>query len=133
MPALSRPSISHDNPYSESLFKTLKYRPSYPQHAFDDLFAARQSVPTFVTWYNEAHRHRAIRLVTPAQPHAGLDRSLLAHRVDIYTDAQAKHPERWRGTTQNWQPIHLVHLNPEKPIPKVHRQKKTICELKIAA
>ena len=52
MPSLSRPSVSNDNPYSESLFKTLKYRPDYPARAFETVLAARQWVGTFVNWYN---------------------------------------------------------------------------------
>ena len=67
MPSFSRPSVSNDNPFSESLFKTLKYRPVYPRRAFDSLLAARQWVGRFVHWYKHGHRHSAIRFVTPAQ------------------------------------------------------------------
>jgi putative transposase len=73
VPSFSRPAVSNDNPYSESLFKTLKYRPEYPLQAFADLAAARQWVTGLVSWYNHEHRHSAIRFVTPAQCHAGLD------------------------------------------------------------
>lgn len=59
-PSFSRPAVSNDNPYSESLFKTLKYRPAYPRQAFESLLAARQWVGTFVQWYNDEHRHSAI-------------------------------------------------------------------------
>ena len=69
MPSFSRPSVSNDNPYSESLFKTMKYHPQYPQRPFESLLAARQWVATFVHWYNEEHRHSAIRYVTPSQRH----------------------------------------------------------------
>jgi hypothetical protein len=65
MPSLSRPSVSNDNPYSESLFKTLKYRPAYPLAAFDTLFPARGWVAEPVRWYNHEHRHSSIRFVTP--------------------------------------------------------------------
>ena len=62
--SFSRPAVSNDNPYSESLFKTMKYRPAYPRQAFESLLAARQWVGVFVQWYNEEHRHSAINFVT---------------------------------------------------------------------
>ena len=113
-PSLSRPSVSNDNPYSESLFKTLKYRPDYPARAFDTVLAARQWVGTFVNWYNLEHRHSAIRFVTPHERHAGQDGALLAKRADIYEAAKAANPQRWSGATRNWQPVREVHLNPDK-------------------
>ena len=66
-PSFSRPAVSNDNPYSESLFKTMKYRPAYPGQAFENLLAARQWVGMFVQWYNHEHRHSAIRFVTPTK------------------------------------------------------------------
>jgi len=114
MPSFSRPSVSNDNPYSESLFKTLKYRPAYPRTAFDSLLAARQWVGSFVHWYNHEHRHSAIRFITPAQRHAGLDAALLRKRAEVYQAARAAHPERWRGDIRNWEPISIVHLNPNQ-------------------
>ncbi len=113
MASLSRPSVSNDNPYSESLFKTLKYRPAYPLAPFDDLAAARSWVTTLVHWYNHEHRHSAIRFVTPAQRHAGLDVALLAKRSDLYEAARAKNPLRWKRQTRNWRRVTVVHLNPE--------------------
>jgi transposase InsO family protein len=114
MPSFSRPSVSNDNPYSESLFKTLKYRPGYPSQAFADLAAARKWVASFVNWYNNDHRHSAIRFVTPAQRHAGHDQPLLRRRKVVYEAARARHPQRWSGTTRNWLPVRVVHLNPAK-------------------
>jgi transposase InsO family protein len=114
MPSFSRPAVSNDNPYSESLFKTLKYRPTYPQRAFADLLAARQWVGTFVHWYNEEHRHRAIGFVTPAERHAGADIALLRNRAEVYEPAKAKHPERWSRATRNWPHVQIVHLNPDQ-------------------
>ena len=64
---IAHPSVSNDNPYSESLFKTLKYWPNYPVHPFVDIAAARTWVNTLVQWYNHEHRHSAIRFVTPGQ------------------------------------------------------------------
>ena len=112
MASFSRPAVSNDNPYSESLFKTLKYRPDYPSRAFENLLAALHWVGTFVRWYNHEHCHSAIRFVTPHERHAGQDTVLLAKRVDVYEAAKAKHPQRWSGSTRNWEPVRVVHLNP---------------------
>jgi putative transposase len=114
MPSLSRPGVSNDNPYSESLFKTLKYRPAYPLEAFDTLFAARTWVAGLVRWYNHEHRHSAIRFVTPAQRHANLDQDILDRRTMLYEAARERHPLRWKGTTRDWHRIHVVHLNPDR-------------------
>ena len=115
MPSLSRPSVSNDNPYSESLFKTLKYRPKYPLKPFAQVTDARDWVTSLVEWYNNEHRHSAIRFVTPAQSHEGLDENLLVKRKAIYETARDRNPQRWSGTTRNWQRIQAVHLNPDKP------------------
>lgn len=113
-PSFSRPAVSNDNPYSESLFKTLKYRPEYPAQLFSGVADARQWVAGFVDWYNHEHRHSAIQFVTPAQRHAGRDVQILAHRKTVYEAAKAKHPERWSQETRNWKPVTVVHLNPDK-------------------
>jgi putative transposase len=133
MPSFSRPSVSNDNPYSESLFKTLKYRTDYPRRVFESLMAARQCVSTFVHWHNEEHRHSAIQFVSPSQRHAGLDGELLRKRSEVYEAAKAKHPERWSGATRNWAPITIVHLNPEKRVTKVIYKTEGKPELKKAA
>jgi putative transposase len=114
MPSLSRPSVSNDNPYSESLFKTLKYRPKYPLKPFAKVTDARNWVMDLVEWYNNEHRHSAIRFVTPTQRHEGLDENLLVKRKAVYEAARTRHPQRWSGTTRNWQRIQAVHLNPDK-------------------
>jgi len=114
IPSFSRPSVSNDNPYSESLFRTLKYTPEYPGRPFLDLLAARTWVQGFVAWYNHQHLHSAINFVTPEQRHKGLDVAILAHRKQVYEQAKAKHPERWSGDTRNWEPVEEVYLNPEK-------------------
>ena len=133
MPSFSRPAVSNDNPFSESLFKTMKYRPAYPRHPFENLLAARQWVGAFVHWYNHEHRHSAIGFVTPAQRHAGLDAALQKKRAEVYEAAKATHPERWSGATRNWQPVTMVHLNPEKPEIKKAQRKEPFTELKKAA
>jgi putative transposase len=109
----SRPSVSNDNPYSESLFKTLKYRPQFPLKPFADLLQARRWVAEWVDWYNNEHRHSAIRFVTPAQRHAQVDKMMLQARAEVYARAQQKNPLRWSGQTRNWSFIDNVHLNPD--------------------
>jgi putative transposase len=130
VPSFSRPAVSNDNPYSESLFKTLKYRPEYPNRAFETLLAARQWVGTFVHWYNHTHRHSAIKFVTPNERHAGQDGALLNKRVNVYEAAKAKHPQRWSGSTRNWQPVQVVHLNPDQQKSSTSRPKENQTELK---
>lgn len=116
MPSFSRPAVSNDNPYSESLFKTLKYRPDYPGKAFMDLAHARNWVTRFVRWYNNEHRHSTINFVTPAQRHAGLHHVLLAARAAVYDAARRTNPLRWTGSPRNWAPVKEVHLNPDHAI-----------------
>lgn len=112
--SLSRPGVSNDNPYSESLFRTCKYRPTYPERPFDNIQLARDWVADFVRWYNYEHRHSAIRFVTPAQRHYGQDRELLLKRDSLYRQMKAKHPQRWSGKTRNWSCIERVSLNPDR-------------------
>jgi len=75
---------------------------------------ARHWITGLVEWYNHEHRHSAISFVTPAQRHEGLDEQLLNNRKAVYEAAYAKNPERWTGSTRNWQRIEKVHLNPDK-------------------
>jgi putative transposase len=114
MPSYSRPSVSNDNPYSESLFRILRYRPEYPENGFADLQGARTWVTGFVDWYNTQHLHSAIKLVNPQQRYFGDDTEILANRKSVYLQAKAKNPIRWSGGIRNWDPITEVHLNPEK-------------------
>jgi putative transposase len=133
MPSFSRPAVSNDNPFSESLFRTMKYRPTYPTRPFENLLAARQWVGTFVQWYNHEHRHSAIGFVTPDQRHTGKDNALLNQRVQVYEAAKARHPGRWSGATRNWQPIRIVHLNPDQLHTDKKRQEDNPPTLKQAA
>jgi putative transposase len=114
VPSFSRPSVSDDNPYSESLFRTLKYRPEYPRGAFNSIEAARRWVEDFVAWYNTEHLHSAISFVTPEDRHTGKDRTALAKRKRVYEKARRRNPERWSGKTRNWERIEVVKLNPGK-------------------
>ena len=112
----SRPRVSNDNPYSESLFKTLKYCPQWPSKGFSKLSEARSWVDNFVGWYNTDHQHSGIRYVTPHERHDGRDSVILEKRSRVYESAQKQHPERWSGSIRNWELITTVELNPENKI-----------------
>jgi putative transposase len=125
MPSFSRPSVSNDNAFSEAMFKTLKYHPSYPDKSFENLEQARAWVAEFVHWYNEQHRHSAIKFVTPGQRHRGEDIDILAHRQALYEAARRARPERWSGSTRDWAPADTVTLNPNRStLNKESRQPK---------
>lgn len=113
-PSYSRPRVSDDNAYVESLFRTAKYRPEFPDKGFADLDEARAWAAQFVHWYNHEHRHSGIRYVSPAQRHAGEDTAILAARHELYLQARERNPRRWSGATRNWTPIGAVTLNPER-------------------
>lgn len=109
----SRPRVSNDNPYSEALFKTVKYCPQWPRSGFSSLDLAREWVDAFVDWYNNQHQHSGIRYVTPAERHCGDDKIILEKRRRVYQQAKARNPMRWSGNTRNWRYISEVALNPE--------------------
>ncbi len=113
VPSFSRPSVSNDNPYSESLFKTLKYRAGFPK-CFESLAHAEKWVSVFVQWYNNEHRHSGIKFVTPMQRHNGNDKIILAKRRETYLIAKSKKPQRWSGSIRNWEWKQKVYLNPNK-------------------
>ena len=110
VPSYSRPKVSNDNPYSESLFKTLKYRPSFP-NKFNSIEEAEAWVVEFIKWYNEEHHHSGIKYVTPEQRHYLEDVSILLKRQETYILAKSKRPDRWSGNIRNWDPIKEVYLN----------------------
>ncbi len=111
IPSFSRPSVSDDNPYSESLFKTTKYCPQYPGKPFESVHAALGWVKTFVAWYNEDHLHSGIRYVTPGSRHRGEDMEILSARDKVYAAAKKRRPNRWSRQTRNWGHIKDVFLN----------------------
>ena len=82
--SFSRPRVSNDNPFSESLFRTAKYRPDYPNRPFTSAETACQWVTSFVDWYNHRHRHSGIKIVTPHQRHNGDAVEICRHRAVVY-------------------------------------------------
>lgn len=111
VPSFSRPGVSDDNPYSESLFKTLKYCPAYPTKPFESLENAIDWVGNFVDWYNNDHLHSGINFVTPASKHSGKDNEVLNRRKVVYETAKLQNPLRWSGKTRNWNRVEKVYLN----------------------
>jgi hypothetical protein len=113
MASYSRPHVSDDNPFSESLFRTMKYRPNYPDRPFQSLAEAEEWVKAFVAWYNHQHRHSGIGMVSPAQRHDGSDHAVRAARRAISVQAAQRHPERWAGRSPRaWKAPSTVALNP---------------------
>ncbi|PNQ58498.1 IS3 family transposase [Vibrio agarivorans] len=115
-PSYSRPRVSDDNPYVESLFRTLKYVPSWPSKGFASLEESRAWVDRFVEWYNNEHKHRGLNYVTPSERHAGKDSEILQKRAAVLEVRREQNPERWSGEIRNCKPVGNVHLNPEKEV-----------------
>jgi transposase InsO family protein len=112
--SFSRPSVSNDNPFSEALFKTLKYCPQYPSKPFTSVEEALTWVVKFVDWYNNIHQHSAISFVTPNARHEGKDIEILERRKQVYEFAKQKNPNRWSGKTRNWDRVDDVYLNTKR-------------------
>jgi len=112
--SFSRPNVSDDNAFAESLFRHLKYAPSYPRQGFATLDEAQAWVARFVEWYNHEHLHSAIALVTPDDRHHGRDIAVLQKRRDTYAIAKARNPRRWTGNARPWHRPAVVTLNPER-------------------
>jgi transposase InsO family protein len=113
--SFSRPRVSNDNPYSESLFRTVKYRPDYPRRPFRSQDDACAWVAAFVDWYNHQHRHSGIRFVTPDQRHSGQADEICRHRARVYEQARQLHPRRWTRSTRCWRQPEVVWINPPPP------------------
>lgn len=105
VPSFSRPRVCDDNPFSEALFRTLKYRPSYPGGPFPSLSDAEIWVADFVRWYNLDHLHSGVCFVRPVDRHNGRDQAILDRRKAVYEAAKARHPQRWGSrSTRAWEP-----------------------------
>jgi putative transposase len=120
--SFSRPRVSNDNPFSEAQFKTLKYRPEFPER-FDGLEHARAHLRRFFAWYNEEHRHSGIGFMTPALVHFGHAGALDKQRREVLQAAFAKHPERFKGRLPTPPPLpQIVGINLPIPQPEGDRQ-----------
>ena len=108
----SRPHVSNDNPFSESQFKTLKYRPEFPRR-FDNFEHARSFCRLFFDWYNHRHHHSGIAMLTPEQLHIGLAQRILEQRQAVLDEAYRAHPERFvAGPPTVPSPPRAVWINP---------------------
>lgn len=110
--SFSRPRVSDDNPFSEALFKTMKYVPEYPKKPFSSREEAEAWVSEFVAWYNHEHLHSSIGFITPADRHASRSDEIFKRRERVYAAAKRLHPERWSRETRRWSSDKIVVLNP---------------------
>jgi len=111
----SRPHVSNDNPFSEAQFKTLKYRPAFPER-FGAIQDARAHCHVFFPWYNTEHHHSSLGLLTPSDVHHGLAEQRVAARATVLATAYAAHPERFpRGLRQPPARPEAVWINASKP------------------
>ena len=119
----SRPQVSDDNPFSEAQFKTLKYRPEFPDRV-GSIVDARGFCQRFFPWYNTAHHHSGIGLLTPADVHLGRAASRIAARAEVLASAYAAHPERFvRGVPHPAAAPTAVWINPPKSSPPAPSRK----------
>lgn len=112
--SFSRPRVSDDNPFVESLFCTMKTRVGYPKKPFSSVEGAQTWVDRFTAWYNDEHRHSALNWVTPGARHTGADIELLRRRRRTYERAKKRNPGRWTGSIRNCDPTPPVTLNPAR-------------------
>jgi len=126
--SLSRPSVSNDNPFSESHFKTLKYRPTFPK-TFGSIEDARAFCSHFFDWYNNEHYHGGIALMTPSRVHYGTAEDCNKQRQIVLTSAFKRHPERFvSGAPETFRLPKEVWINP----PKANNSTDTICNITVA-
>ncbi len=114
VPSFNRPSISNDNPSSESLFKTLKYYPQSPERGFESLKEEREWITKFFYLYKQITLNICIKFVTPYSRRHGLNEEVLQNRKILYAAAKAKNPKRWSCQTRCWDQDNQVFLNPRK-------------------
>lgn len=112
MASYSRPRVSNDNPFSESLFRTCKYRSNYPQEGFETIDKAREWVSKFVDWYNNKHYHSGLNFITPNSRHSGKAEEIMENRIRVYNSAMRLHPERFSKGIRKWDVPKAVALNP---------------------
>ena len=112
IPSHSRPKVSNDNEFAESIFKTVKYCPQWPLQRLMRLEDSRQWVLKFERFYNNEHRLSSILFVTPAQRYEQRDQDILNHRKQMYTKAREANPTHWSGDIRDWEPVGVVALDP---------------------
>ena len=111
----SRPHVSNDNPFSEAQFKTLKYRPAFPER-FGSIQDARAHGQDFFAWYNTEHHHSGLGLLTPYDMHFGLAEQRVTERAAVLATAYAAHPERFPAGRPKPAAVPTeVWINPPKP------------------
>jgi putative transposase len=121
----SRPHTSDDNPFSESQFKTLKYRPDFPGR-FGSIEDARSFCQDFFSWYNKEHRHTGISLLTPEIVHQGMSEQVLEARGKVLNVAYQSHPERFvKGVPTVKALPEAVWINPPKEISHTDEDKQS--------
>lgn len=115
--SLNRPYVSNDNPFSEANFKTLKYRPDYPER-FNSLHQADLYLTNFYKWYNNNHYHSGINMLKPHDVHYGKQTTTIQNRNNVMAIAKQKHPERFLGNSKKYtifeEPVYI-----NKPYEKV--------------
>ena len=113
--SVSRPYVSNDNPFIESHFRTMKYRPSFPRR-FGSIQDARATLEPFFHWYNSEHRHSGIAYMSPETVHYGRAEALQVQRQEVLDKAFAAHPERFvKGRPKPVSLPEAVWINPPKP------------------
>ena len=110
----NRPRVSNDNPFSESEFRTMKYRPNYPG-TFATIEEARAYIDWYVPWYNQNHKHSGIALFSPNEVHDGTWRDAWARRDATQQAYYEQHPQRFRQRPYTPAPADIVGINLPKP------------------
>ena len=128
----SRPYTSDDNPFSEAQFRTLKYRPDFPER-FGSIQDARSWARGFFYWYNQEHRHTSLALLTPAMVHGGRPDEVLTQRKQVLSAAYMAHPERFvRGQSLPGELPPAVWINPPHTDEKDELQPRMTSKSRVA-
>jgi putative transposase len=109
--SFSRPRVFNENPYSESLLRTTKYRPDYPRRPSTSAEEACRWVASFVDWYNLRHCHSGIKFVTPHQRQRGPAVKICLHRIEVYEQARQRHPRQWSRSIRCWRRPEVAWFN----------------------
>ena len=131
-PSYSRPRVSDDNPFSEALFRTLKYVPWYSGKPFENADGASRWVEGFVRWYNREHLHSGISFVTPDARHQELDAAQLENRRAVYQAARERHPSRWSRHTRRWEREAEVSINVRHPRKREGRSERGVTDTRVS-